>query len=522
MAIQEVLVSKIFNYTSEPTKKVEGQFWFNPSTNVLSRYDGTTWKPISVSSDDVVVLSSGNKISLTNYLNTQIAALAEGIDTKQDKLLYYSEVSGDNPSATISVKNIKLKGSVAEGNGTQALKPNCHAEGSYTTASGGSSHAEGDSTTAGGNYSHAEGRHTTASGEYSHAEGSYTIASSDYQHVQGKYNIKDVNNKYADIIGNGTGASARSNAATVSWDGISWSKTDIRAGGTDQDNAIHSLSNKQNKLETYKERQGASSINTTISSLVDDDGMYTGDIIISTADVVPYPGNITLSTGTNGGGSGNITLTTGDESDGSASLVIDKASNGGNITLKAGEGYNQGNITLQSANGNLALDVREIKGLAVDTTISSSSTDSHIPTSKAVYDATAALSEGINSKQDTSNLVTTISNTSDDTHYPSAKAVYTYAHASITSTTEITITPSSAQTATPITNALAKKARVVVTPSLSNNGAIYIKESTTYSSLNPIYPDPTNNVYEFSNMQNVNIFADFAGDSVDLTIEYRG
>lgn len=206
MAIQEVLVSKIFNYTSEPTKKVEGQFWFNPTTNILSRYNGTDWKPITVSSDDVVILTDGNKVSLTNYLNTQIAALVEGIDTKQD----------------------------------------------------------------------------------------------------------------------------------------------------------------------------------------------------------------------------------------------------------------------------------------------------------------------------ISNLVTIINNTSDDIHYPSAKAVYAYAHASITSTTEITITPSSAQTATPIINALAKKARVVVTPNLSNTGAIYIKESTTYSSLNPIYPDPTNNVYEFSNMQNVNIFADFAGDSVDLTIEYRG
>lgn len=93
MAIQEVLVSKIFNYTSEPTKKVEGQFWFNPSTNILSRYNGTAWKAITVSSDDVAVLSDGNKISLTNYLNTQIAALAEGIDTKQDKLTYYKEDS---------------------------------------------------------------------------------------------------------------------------------------------------------------------------------------------------------------------------------------------------------------------------------------------------------------------------------------------------------------------------------------------------------------------------------------------
>lgn len=265
MAIQEVLVSKIFNYTSEPTKKVEGQFWFNPTTNVLSRYNGTDWKPITVSSDDVAILTDGNKVSLTNYLNTSIAALAEGIDTKQDKLKAGDNISIGSDGVTISVNGVVP-------NAQQA--------------------AFADQAT-------------------------------------------------SDGFGN-------------------------------------------NIAETY----------ATIGDLQD--------------------------------------------------------------------------------------------------------------------------------KQDTSNLVTTISDTSDDTHYPSAKAVYTYAHASITSTTEVTITPSSSQTATSITNALAKKARVVVTPSLSNTGAIYIKESSTYSSLNPIYPDPTNNVYEFSNMQNVNVFADFAGDSVDLTIEYRG
>ena len=312
MAIQEVLVSKIFNYTSEPTKKVEGQFWFNPSTNVLSRYNGTAWKPITVSSDDVAVLSDGSKISLTNYLNTQIAALAEGIDSKQDKLtyysentenfqsnisapyiklnaaeyvtingslegssistsiptsnavdtkivsekavkteldkkqdklLYYSETSGDSPSATISATNIKLNGSVAEGYGT--------------TASGYSSHAEGYGTTASEYEAHAEGYYTTASGEYSHVEGSYSIASSNCQHVQGKYNIEDANDKYADIIGNGTSNINRSNAQTVSWDGISWSQTDVRAGGTDQDSATYSLSalseGKQDKLNFYSE-----------------------------------------------------------------------------------------------------------------------------------------------------------------------------------------------------------------------------------------------------------------------------
>ena len=101
--MHEVLVSKIFNYTSTPTKNVEGQFWFNPSTNVLSRFNGTIWKPITVSSDDVAVLTDGNKVSLTNYLNTQIAALAEGIDSKQDKLSYYTEnTAKDKASLTIT------------------------------------------------------------------------------------------------------------------------------------------------------------------------------------------------------------------------------------------------------------------------------------------------------------------------------------------------------------------------------------------------------------------------------------
>lgn len=105
--MHEVLVSKIFNYNSAPTKNVEGQFWFNPSTNVLSRFNGAIWKPITVSSDDVAVLTDGNKISLTNYLNTQIAALVEGIDSKQDKLSYYSE-NTTNAVSKLSSKRLEV------------------------------------------------------------------------------------------------------------------------------------------------------------------------------------------------------------------------------------------------------------------------------------------------------------------------------------------------------------------------------------------------------------------------------
>ena len=413
--MNEVLVSKIFNYTSTPTKNVEGQFWFNPSTNVLSRFNGTIWKPITVSSDDVAVLTDGSKVSLTNYLNTQIAALAEGIDSKQDKLKYYSETSGSTPSATISVANIKLNGSVAEGNSTTASGNGSHAEGYYTTASNLSSHAEGYHTTASGSYSHAEGYYTTASGLYSHAEGNGTKTSSDYQHTQGKWNIEDANDKYADIIGNGSSTSARSNAATVSWEGISWSQTDVRAGGTDQDSATHSLANKQDKLLYYSETSGNITISAGDTSVQNEQG---GTINISagknTQNYLASGSSITLNGGNQSSAGGTAIFRGGDGTQSGGGKVIANGGdggNGGNITIQAGSGIgSKGNITLGDANF-LYLNSSAIGGSLIDSTISSSSLNIHIPTSKAVYDAIQTASTGleyIKEKQGESQLNTTI------------------------------------------------------------------------------------------------------------------
>ena len=148
---------------------------------------------------------------------------AEGNDTTASGLFSHAEgcwatASGDS--------------SHAEGYQTIASKNYSHAEGSYTTASGHSSHAEGSSTTAIGYHSHAEGNYSTASGFSSHAEGSYTKATSDGSHVQGKYNIEDTSSIYADIIGNGASATARSNAATVDWEGNAWFAGDVYTGST--------------------------------------------------------------------------------------------------------------------------------------------------------------------------------------------------------------------------------------------------------------------------------------------------
>ena len=74
----------------------------------------------------------------------------------------------------------------------------------------------------------------------------YTVANGADQFVQGKYNVKDTENKYAHIIGNGTSDTARSNAHTVDWSGNAWFAGDIEGA---KDGVIHKLSEKVDKVE---------------------------------------------------------------------------------------------------------------------------------------------------------------------------------------------------------------------------------------------------------------------------------
>ena len=162
---------------------------------------------------------------------------AEGNNTKASGSTSHAEgfntnASGNNSHAEGNNTKASGGGSHAEGWNTNASGNNSHAEGGSTTASGYVSHAEGDSTKASGSNSHAEGYFTKALGDNSHAEGMYTVASSDYQHVQGKYNISDSNNIYADIIGNGSSNTKRSNAYTLDWNGNVWYAGDVYVGST--------------------------------------------------------------------------------------------------------------------------------------------------------------------------------------------------------------------------------------------------------------------------------------------------
>ena len=172
----------------------------------------------------------------------------------------------------------------AEGYDSIASDTYSHAEGYTTVASGSASHAEGYYTKALKYCSHSEGNYTIANGSYSHAEGYYTVANGEGSHVSGEYNVEDsyanwrewvsgtsyaVGDKvkrttgsgasqsvngyicktansdtsftgskwtyagkmnFAEIIGNGTGASARSNARALDWDGNEYLKGDLYVG----------------------------------------------------------------------------------------------------------------------------------------------------------------------------------------------------------------------------------------------------------------------------------------------------
>ena len=143
---------------------------------------------------------------------------------------------------------------------TIASGQSAHAEGSHTTAEGIASHAEGNSTIASADSTHAEGYHTIAEARDSHVEGFCTIASGNSQHVQGKFNIRDLNNKYAHIVGNGkVDDTNRSNAHTLDWQGNAWFQGDVyvgSTGGVNRDSGSQKLATEQyvdNKIMSTNE-----------------------------------------------------------------------------------------------------------------------------------------------------------------------------------------------------------------------------------------------------------------------------
>jgi len=144
----------------------------------------------------------------------------------------------------------------AEGRGNTASGEGSHAEGygTVTAVDALAAHAEGRFTRAYGDSAHAEGVSTEATGAHSHAQNLGTIALSANQTVIGRNNVADANGEYSLIIGNGlfSGATHRSNALTVDWDGNVEAAGNIRSDSpTIEDNTTYSANTGGNGLQLY-------------------------------------------------------------------------------------------------------------------------------------------------------------------------------------------------------------------------------------------------------------------------------
>lgn len=84
-----------------------------------------------------------------------------------------------------------------------------------------------------------------ASGDNSFVQGRGTIARGVNQHARGRFNVADTANKYADIVGNGTSDSNRSNAYTLDWDGNAEYAGGIKAKGVDILNELDKHNNRE-------------------------------------------------------------------------------------------------------------------------------------------------------------------------------------------------------------------------------------------------------------------------------------
>ena len=104
-----------------------------------------------------------------------------------------------------------------------------------------------------------------ASGNYSHAQNIGTIARREAQTVIGKYNVEGT---YALIVGNGTANDARSNAATIDWNGNAWYAGDVTDG---TGNVLSDKLDATDAASTYLPLAG---------------GVITGDLSVNGAQIV--------------------------------------------------------------------------------------------------------------------------------------------------------------------------------------------------------------------------------------------
>lgn len=194
--------------------------------------DNLTWTSIIASYEN-----QGNKVTTisSSSRNTQYPSAKAVYDYAASKSLYSDTTinTGRDTSSTTG------GWSTAIGLENTASGQCAVSEGEACIASGEAAHAGGIDSTASGAMSVAFGEGAQANGETSFALGTNVKAQRKNQLVVGRYNAEDTTGSsgsslgsYAEIVGNGTGSSNRSNARTTDWAGNGWYAGNIKVGGT--------------------------------------------------------------------------------------------------------------------------------------------------------------------------------------------------------------------------------------------------------------------------------------------------
>ena len=234
-------------YECEEVKSSNGIAYFewNITSDVTSHIGNVVFSVRLIKYDDVKILKEFNTkpstgtvlegLNVDNHVTPEIQeTLLEKLEKKLDlhikeKLSDFddhmtnakSEVikaRDDTIHAAEEIKNAKIPTKTSE------LENDSHFLAADTEISWG---RKADTTI--GKRSVALGANVEASGYQSHAEGEATIARGNHSHVQGIYNVEDINNKYAHIVGNGTGITARKNIHTLDWKGNAEYAGDVAA-----------------------------------------------------------------------------------------------------------------------------------------------------------------------------------------------------------------------------------------------------------------------------------------------------
>ena len=484
MAISEISVSKIYILATEPTNKIKDRFWFDTTNNLLKRYDGTSWKPISVSSDDVVVLSDGNKISLTSYLNTQIAALAEGIDTKQDKLKFYSEVDkSDDTSSTAEASKLTLKTAASQYGGSEInliasngeYNPgniNLKAK-SWNTSNGGNItlESEGGSASGGNITLHSKvntGGSATPGGLIKFiADGDSNTGTKSNISLQAntiKLSGNDGGLQSNINLENGTIAFSAVNAIALNSD-LTGSGISTYIKGTNPNNESPTLTVSDSKVPSEKAVYNALETKqkklSTYSETVPTDKSYPEEVIITAKGQDLLASN----------GAGTITLSATDSSDSRDDFAA------GTINLNATKVQKNGvdiATTTDLATKQNTLQFYIESGEGVTSTAKITAYNFEVASAQIKLDSEYGIDGNI--------LEKTISETSSDTKIPTAKAVYTAVNAKANKSTTLSgygIT--NAYTKTEVDTELGKKQDALHCYSETASGEAIISNATSFS-----------------------------------------